>query len=176
MLKIVIFLIVILRLTGNCVKDVWEVESTVVKISNAFADKYSTRCTVLLGPDNPTWEDQRKIFCIAKLLFNNFLYSKSLKIVTFEQFAKEYSSENFFAIYNYHCSKMLSVVYGFNSNAGNQLREVSRNFGPTSAEVGGYDLLARRQLVRNVLSTRNLPKRSHEGSQECFYSHCRKYF
>lgn len=138
----IFFVTVIMKTAGNCVKDSGEVNSIVVNISNAFADKYSTRCTVLLGPDHPTWEDERKIFCIAKMLFNSFIYSKSLKIVKFEQFANEFSSQKFFKIYNHHCSKMLIVIYGFNNNVTGQLEEVSKIECSTLPNCSFFPLVA----------------------------------
>lgn len=115
MFKILIFLLVKIC-SGNNIDVDW----TTVSVANAIADKYQTGCTVLLQPDNATWEENRRTFSVAKLLSKTYDFSKTLRVATFQQYMDHVSYR-----YNVNrCSKMLHIVYGFDRNIKSQMEKV----------------------------------------------------
>ena len=111
-------------LAGNSGNGSFSTHELIVQISNVVADKFLTRCTIYIYSDNATQEEERRTFQMAKMFSDNFVYSKTTRVMTFDQFLNQAKMIKANRFVSDRCSKMLHVINGVDINVKTQLEKV----------------------------------------------------
>lgn len=112
----VVLTMLLLNVCRGDMTDIVQEDIKIVNLSNAIAERYLTRCAVLLNADDATLEEQRRHFRIAKMLSSTMF----VVVKTFTQYFEHVEYR-----YNTHrCPKMFNIICSLDKTAKENLEKV----------------------------------------------------